>query len=435
MEELERELKATQDKLAAAKDQLRLQNRRARQLVAACTSRAQEKEREMHMLRVLKDGQLQSIIRKLLHFESLLRQEQKKIVDIVQHKDLVIAQQATELDRLTQANRKLLMASSSDDVVDVNVPDKSKLAKLNCGAAKNHRVDNKENSGYRGNAEETPLVTKMVRRFELPAGSKTKPAVPKKPTRLSNQWKAEADVGIHRCDSGSDSGSAGSRKSVSRADSVNDHGYFTLEKRKHPETRKPEEENPLPHVADEMDLRHNFEEFHLDSLEEEEHFYELGKEGREMIHADASLLMETPPLSLTESPIRSPGTSDRSSGDGAEWTQSSTPPPTILSAADCTSLSVSGSMLLPQLGDATPTAVQFDRFLDVSGLTQKSILTPSRLLSNHKNMLKPKDVKLRSKVKAGSAAPASAPASAFHCRLNDVQHATSQVRYYVEPFL
>lgn len=102
VEELERELKATQDKLAAAKDQLRLQNRRARQLVAACTSRAQEKEREMHMLRVLKDGQLQSIIRKLLHFESLLRQEQKKIVDIVQHKDLVIAQQATELDRLTQ---------------------------------------------------------------------------------------------------------------------------------------------------------------------------------------------------------------------------------------------------------------------------------------------------------------------------------------------
>ena len=32
------------------------------------------------------------------------------------------------------------MAASSDDVVDVNVPDKSKLAKLNCGAAKNHRV-------------------------------------------------------------------------------------------------------------------------------------------------------------------------------------------------------------------------------------------------------------------------------------------------------
>ena len=102
IEGLERELRATQEKLAAAKDQLRLQNRRARQLVAACTSRAQEKEREMHMLRVLKDGQLQSIVRKLLHFESLLRQEQKKIVDIVHQKDAFIAQQARELDLLRQ---------------------------------------------------------------------------------------------------------------------------------------------------------------------------------------------------------------------------------------------------------------------------------------------------------------------------------------------
>jgi len=432
MEELSRELKATQEKLSAAKDQLRLQNRRARQLVAACTSRSQEKEREMHMLRVLKDGQLQSIIRKLLHFESLLRQEQKKIVDIVQQKDLMIGQQAKELDQLRQANRKLLMAASNDDVTDADVPDKSKLAKLNCGAAKNHRVADKENSGYRGNPQETPLVTKMVRRFELPAGSKTKPEVPKKPTRLANQWKtveaAEAATSaIHRCDSGSDSGS-GSRSGVSRADSVNDHGYFTLEKRKHPEMRQADDSAPIAPVADEMDLRHNFEEFHLDSLEEEEHFH---------IHADASLLlMETPPLSLTESPIRSPGTSDRSSGDGAEWSQSAYDPPSTPPAPDCTSLSVSGSMLLPQLGDSTPTAVQFDRFLDVSGLTQKSILTPSRLLSNHKNMLKPKDVKLRSKVKAGStASAASAAASAFHCRLNDVQHSTSQVRYYVEPFL
>ena len=138
-----------------------------------------------------------------------------------------------------------------------------------------NQAEDKENSGYRGNPEETPLVTKMVRRFELPAGGKTKPEVPKKPTRLSNQWKAEAEASVHRCDSGSDTGS-GSRKGVTRADSVNDHGYFTLEKRKHPEIRKADESPSLPHAADEMDLRHNFEEFHLDSLEEEEHFYELG---------------------------------------------------------------------------------------------------------------------------------------------------------------
>jgi len=482
IEQLERELKETSEKLAATKEQLRLQSRRARQLVAACSSKAQEKEREMQMLRVLKDGQLQSIIRKLLHFESLLRQEQKKIVDIVQQKDSLIGEQANELEQLRQANRKLLMAANKDDHVADYVlqqPDKSKLAKLNSGAAKCHQhqqtrvkdesVEDKENvsSRYRGNPEETPLVTKMVRRFELPNAKK--PEVPKKPTRLLNQWKSEsginsvecalvdvnnvdckldpsAEVSIYRSDSGSDSlSSTGSRKTVSRADSVNDHGYFTLEKRKPVQQLMDSPRSGRDgavDVPDDMDLRHNFEEFHLDSLEEEEHFYELGKEMSS--HADSTLLIETPPLSLTESPIRSPGTSlDRSSGDGAEWSQSystpppSTPPPTILSASDCTSLNVTGSMLLPQLGDATPTAVQFDRFLDVSGLTQKSILTPSRLLSNHKNMLKPKDVKHRSKVKAivlGNCRSMGSDDSAI-INHHHHHHSTSQVRYYVEPFL
>ena len=195
-------------------------------------------------------------------------------------------------------------------------------------------------------------------------------------------------------------------------------------------------------AGDDMDLRHNFEEFHLDSLEEEEHFYELAARDKDaMTQSDevTLLVVDTPPLSLTDSPIRSPAADfadDRSCGDGAEWSQSydapQTPPPGVQSTADCSSLSISSSscvQLLPQLGDATPTAVQFDRFLDVSGLTQKSILTPSRLLSNHKNMLKPKDVKHRSKVKAVLG----------NCRLNDDSaihhHSTNQVRYYVEPFL
>ena len=42
----------------------------------------------------------------------------------------------------------------------------------------------------------------------------------------------------------------------------------------------------------------------------------------------------------------------------------------------------------------------YEHFLECTGLSSKSILTPSRLLSNHKSVLKPKDVKLRSKVKS-----------------------------------
>lgn len=47
--------------------------------------------------------------------------------------------------------------------------------------------------------------------------------------------------------------------------------------------------------------------------------------------------------------------------------------------------------------DIQPATPTYEHFLECTGLSSKSILTPSRLLSNHKAMLKPKDVKLRSK--------------------------------------
>ncbi|KAK5650186.1 hypothetical protein RI129_001215 [Pyrocoelia pectoralis] len=61
----------------------------------------------------------------------------------------------------------------------------------------------------------------------------------------------------------------------------------------------------------------------------------------------------------------------------------------------------------------------YEHFLECTGLSSKSILTPSRLISNHKNMMKPKDVKLRSKVKSNSV-------------LDREQVA---VKYWSEPFL
>jgi len=63
----------------------------------------------------------------------------------------------------------------------------------------------------------------------------------------------------------------------------------------------------------------------------------------------------------------------------------------------------------------------YEHFLEATGLSQKSILTPSRLYSNHKNVLKPKDVKHRSKV---------LKAAAVNGRSNG-----PVVKYWVEPFL
>ncbi|XP_046451176.1 alpha-protein kinase 1-like isoform X2 [Daphnia pulex] len=477
IEELERELKETSEQLALTREQLRLQSRRARQLVAACSTKVEEKEREMRMLRVLKDGQLQSIVRKLLHFESLLRQEQKRVVDIVRQKDHIIWTQSTELDQLRQANRKLLMAANQDpeDLSAASNPAASKMAKLDPENKENVAQNEHKVSMNPQQMMETPLVTKMVRRFE-PAAVTKKPEIPKKPARLLASV-APTPVVAQPPQTSPVLTSAGS-KAIVRTDSVNDHGYFTLEKRKPVrmsvtptpvQVSEPQKPNPSPRdpptadrVVDEMDLRNNFEEFHLmDSLEEEEQQQQQQQQHlfqqKQQQHCPESTLMTTTP----------PRTPDRSSGDGAEWNSSAnsssggssslqmTPPHNGL--GDCTSLSISaGSVqILPQLGDATPTSgVQFDRFLDASGLTQKSILTPSRLLSNHKNMLKPKDVKHRHMI--NKATHATHAPNAFNCRSSESlllsalpgdparlhhhhhhhhHHSTNQVRYYVEPFL
>ncbi|KAI9564622.1 hypothetical protein GHT06_008363 [Daphnia sinensis] len=458
IEELERELKETGEQLALTREQLRLQSRRARQLVAACSTKVEEKEREMRMLRVLKDGQLQSIVRKLLHFESLLRQEQKRVVEIVWQKDQIIRTQSTELDQLRQANRKLLMAASQDpdDSSSASNPAASKMAKLDPENKENVEQNEPQTKTNQQQQLETPLVTKMVRRFEpaAPTAASKKPEIPKKPARLLAAVAPTPAVAIQQ--------PATAGKGVVRTDSVNDHGYFTLEKRKPvrmsvtptpvPATEAKQSPSPrdLPasdRVVDEMDLRHNFEEFHLmDSLEEEEQ--QQQQQQQQLLfqqHSETTIMTTTPPR-----------TPDRSSGDGAEWNSSSassgsslqlTPPHNGL--ADCTSLSIcAGSVqILPQLGDATPTSgVQFDRFLDASGLTQKSILTPSRLLSNHKNMLKPKDVKLRHMINKAAHAPNAfnncrssesllLSAAGDSARLHHHHHSTNQVRYYVEPFL
>lgn len=61
----------------------------------------------------------------------------------------------------------------------------------------------------------------------------------------------------------------------------------------------------------------------------------------------------------------------------------------------------------------------YEHFLECTGLSSKSILTPSRMLSNHKSMLKPKDIKLRSRVKSTTV----------------YEHPTGTVKYWSEPYL
>lgn len=68
----------------------------------------------------------------------------------------------------------------------------------------------------------------------------------------------------------------------------------------------------------------------------------------------------------------------------------------------------------------TSSSPTYEHFLECTGLSSKSILTPSRLLSNHKSMLKPKDVKLRSR---------AAKTTLFEKQGN------STIKYWSEPYI
>lgn len=70
----------------------------------------------------------------------------------------------------------------------------------------------------------------------------------------------------------------------------------------------------------------------------------------------------------------------------------------------------------------------YDHFLEATGLSNKSILTPSRLLSNHKSMLKPKDVKYKSRIKATAVLER-------HGVQTTIAGNTTHVRHWTGPFV
>lgn len=71
----------------------------------------------------------------------------------------------------------------------------------------------------------------------------------------------------------------------------------------------------------------------------------------------------------------------------------------------------------------------YDHFLEATGLSNKSILTPSRLLSNHKSMLKPKDVKYKSRIKA------TAVLERHGVQTTTGNATTTHVRHWTGPFV
>ncbi|KAK1133451.1 hypothetical protein K0M31_011258 [Melipona bicolor] len=75
---------------------------------------------------------------------------------------------------------------------------------------------------------------------------------------------------------------------------------------------------------------------------------------------------------------------------------------------------------------ASNSSSGYDHFLEATGLSNKSILTPSRLLSNHKSMLKPKDVKYKNKIKATAVMEKNGVSTTSN---------TTHIRHWTGPFV
>lgn len=142
----------------------------------------------------------------------------------------------------------------------------------------------------------------------------------------------------------------------------------------------------------------NFEEFHLVDREIESTCEELDKDKRTTADAAETL--------VTVLRLEAEGEDNKSTSG------------TVIETSRC----------LGAAGASGGGGAKYETFLEMTGLTQKSILTPSRILSNHRNVMKPKDVKYRNRVKAA--------VTSEKCANGYAGVATSPtVKYWTEPFL
>ncbi|KAJ3641700.1 hypothetical protein Zmor_028182 [Zophobas morio] len=162
---------------------------------------------------------------------------------------------------------------------------------------------------------------------------------------------------------------------------------------------------------DKFDLSQNFEEFKLDDCEIEEYSVsDIPDISEEEVKSDTITLEEKKPNSTRVELIRA--TNDMV-------------PNLNVSSVEMLKRQLEmqkNKMASEQLREnqAKSNEPTYEHFLECTGLSSKSILTPSRLLSNHKSMLKPKDIKFRSKVNKGNVLE---------------RHSTGVIKYWSEPYI
>lgn len=171
---------------------------------------------------------------------------------------------------------------------------------------------------------------------------------------------------------------------------------------------------------DKFDLSQNFEEFNLDECEIGEDFQSEPSDPLNYKQANAeSHKEEVEPKQVNET--RTSAVKSNTSVEIVRATKTMQNPQSLLSLQQLQkSLNCQRHISEQPTTPALPQNPEpsYEHFLECTGLSSKSILTPSRMLSNHKSMLKPKDIKLRSKFKSAI-----------------FEHSGGTIKYWSEPYL
>ncbi|KAF2361432.1 hypothetical protein FHG87_007811 [Trinorchestia longiramus] len=180
----------------------------------------------------------------------------------------------------------------------------------------------------------------------------------------------------------------------------------------------PEQRHPN-HMTD------NFEEFTLDSLEldeDQESVRSLNSRKGEIWGGVSVVESKDGKENLL------PSYELRRCGDGAEMKNEASYTPS--SPGQSPAGQICSSCVAPPNGTIGSNGHSYEKFLEATGLSQKSILTPSRLFSNHRSVLKPRDIKHRDKLRSAfttlatlEEAPSPTPPH------------TNPARYWTEPYL
>lgn len=191
--------------------------------------------------------------------------------------------------------------------------------------------------------------------------------------------------------------------------------FSNFERQSYEKHQTPKTETPN---FEKFDLSQNFEEFNLDDCEIGEDFQSEPSDSLNYINTiePKENLVPNSPEPKQEHKIEKPKTPEPPKSDQKVPKINVTPPNLTLQQLQ-KNLSIARQLTEPKqpIYNSEPS---YEHFLECTGLSSKSILTPSRMLSNHKSMLKPKDIKLRSKFKSAV-----------------FEHSGGTIKYWSEPYL